>query len=109
MSDPDAVDENGRSELHHACRSEDLAWVKRCVEAGLDLERRDVLGWTPVVWAIDMASTSAVGVAEAIVEYLVEQGARLDFEPRPGESVVAFAEGVDPGVAACVRRLVAKG
>lgn len=37
---------------------------------------------TPIVWAIDMASTSDVGVAESIIEYLFNNGAEVSIEAK---------------------------
>lgn len=100
------VNKKGISELHSAAYHEDIEWLKQCVRNGLDVNLKDDSGWTPLVWAIHMASTSRPGEAEAIIQYLYEHGASLDIEPRDGESLIEFAEDVDPDVASFVKRLV---
>jgi len=100
------LDESGRSELHLAAYFEDYELVKKLVSDGFDIHLKDHYGWTPLVWAIDMASTSELGVAEKIIEYLVECGAKMDYEPRPGQSFLEFARNVDDSVAECVEKIL---
>jgi len=109
MSDINKVNEQGRSELHIAAYHQDLDWVKRCVCAGFDVNLRDVSGWTPLVWAIDMACTSEVGVAEDIVDFLIENGAEINIRPTPNESLVEFAHEIHPNIGKYIERVVKNG
>ena len=70
--------DKGMSELHYAAYCQDLAGVKHWVEQGFDVNQKDDAGWTPLLWCIDMGSTGEAGVAEAIVDYPIEHGAKLE-------------------------------
>ena len=102
----ETLDENGRSELHIAAYHQDYDWVVRCVEGGFDINLKDNGGWSPIVWAIDMCCTSEVGVAEKIIEYLVNKGADLDIGPFSGESLTEFAQGINSEIGIFVEKLL---
>ena len=85
----------GMTELHFAAYWQDLARVKRCVEQGFDVNAKDDSGWTPLIWCIDMSATGVHGVAEAIIDYLVEHGASLDYRDDHYPSIIDFARSRD--------------
>ena len=91
--------EKGMSELHYAAYCQDLAAVRYWVEHGLDVNQKDDGGWTPLVWCIDMAAAGAVGAAEAIVDYLIEHGAVLEFSDAKHGSLLEFAHSRDGWIA----------
>jgi ankyrin repeat protein len=100
--------DGGMSPLHFAVYSQDLAAVKACVEAGLDVNEKDDGGWTPIIWCIDMAATAPIGGAEAIVDYLLAHGARLEFQDDDYPNILAFARSRDPGIAGHLKKLLAR-
>jgi ankyrin repeat protein len=94
--------------LHYAAYCQDLEGVRQCVERGSDVNQKDDGGWTPLIWCIDMAATGGVGTAEAIVDYLVGQGADLEFRDDYYGSLVEFARSRDPAVAEHLEKLLAR-
>lgn len=92
--------------LHYAAYCQNLAEVKRRVAEGCDVHEKDDAGRTALVWAIDMASTGCPGCAEAIVDYLVEAGARLEFSDARHPDIVSFAESIDPAIGRHIRDLL---
>jgi len=100
--------EKGMTELHYAAYCQDLAGVRYWVEQGLDVNRKDEGGWTPLVWAIDMAAAGAVGAAEAIVDYLIERGAALEFSDADYGSLLEFAHSRDTWVAEHLEKILKK-
>jgi ankyrin repeat protein len=100
--------EKGMTELHYAAYCQDLAGIRYWIEQGLDVNQKDKNGWTPLVWAIDMAATGAFGTAEAIVDYLIEQGAELEFSNADYGSLLEFAHSRDTWVAEHLEKILKK-
>lgn len=71
-------DKNGETELHHACKKDDLNYVKKLVEkCGYDINAVDNGGWTPLSEAVDYEQVE-------IIKYLVERGADLNTKSKEG-------------------------
>jgi ankyrin repeat protein len=100
--------DKGMTELHYAAYCQDLVVVKYWVEQGLDVNQKDDGGWTPLVWSIDMAAAGGVGVAEAIVDYLIEHGAKLEHHDDSYASLLEFAHSRDTWVAEHIERILKK-
>ncbi len=98
--------DRGMTELHYAAYCQDLAGVKYWVEQGLDLNQKDDGGWTPLVWAVDMAAAGEIGAAESIVDYLVNQGAVLEFRDADYGNLLEFAHSRDTRVAEHLERIL---
>ena len=94
--------------LHYAAYCQDLEGVRHCIEQGFDVNQKDAGGWTPLLWCIDMAATGGVGMAEAIVDYLIAQGAELEYRDDYYGSLVEFARSRDTAVAEHLERLLAR-
>lgn len=91
---PDEIlNESGMTELHIACYEGELEWVQNCVKAGLDVHARDVRGYTPLHWVVDMGLCNVE--REEIVEFLIEEGAEVDAKDSQGESVLETARRVE--------------
>jgi ankyrin repeat protein len=103
-----APGDKGMTELHYAAYCQDLSGVKACVENGLDVNRKDDTGYTPLAWCIDMAATGAIGAAESIVDYLVKRGAKLEFSDARYADILAFANACDDRVAEHIAKLLQK-
>ena len=100
--------ERGMTELHYAAYCQNLSRVRECVEAGCDVNQKDDAGYTALSWCVDMAATGGVGVAESIVDYLVEHGAKLEFSDKRYSDLLEFARACDDGVAAHIETLLKK-
>jgi ankyrin repeat protein len=98
--------EKGMTVLHYAAYCQDLAAVRHWVGQGFDVNQMDDGGWTPLVWCIDMAATGEVGSAEAIVDYLVEHGAQLEYKDKRYGSLLEFAHSRDGWVAEHLEKLL---
>ena len=96
------------TELHYAAYRQDLAGVRHWVEQGFDVNQKDDGGWTPLMWSIDIAAAGRVGVGEAIVDYLIEQGAQLDYEDDRYACLLEFAHSRDTWVAEHLERVMKK-
>lgn len=96
------------TELHYAAYCQDLAGVRYWIEQGLNVNQKDDGGWTPLVWCIDMAATGGVGTAEAIVDYLIQYGASLDYRDDECASLLEFAYSRDDWVAEHLARVTQK-
>ena len=94
------------TELHFAAYCEDLDAIRACVERGLDVNAKDDAGWTPLVWAVDMAATADHGMAEAIVDYVMAHRASAAFSSDDYEDIVAFAKSLHPTIGAHMERIV---
>ncbi len=100
------LNDSGMTELHLGAAKQELDWVKSCVEAGFDVNKRSGNGYTPLVWAIDMACTSKVGVAESIIDYLIANGADLSDNPTRFTSLIEFADSTHPDIGKYIRQKV---
>ena len=98
------MNEGGLTELHLAAYHQDLEWATNCVNAGFDVNKPSNNGYTPLVWAIDMASTGGIGVAEKIIDLLLERGADIEYNPTSHSSILEFAKNVDPGIYRFMKR-----
>jgi ankyrin repeat protein len=98
--------ERGMTDLHYAAYCQNLSEVKRLVESGIDVNQKDDSGYTPLAWCIDMSATGKVGAAESIVDYLVEQGARLEFRDDRYADILEFAHACDYYVAAHIEDIM---
>jgi ankyrin repeat protein len=92
------MNESGMTELHLGAYHQELEWVTNCINAGFDVNKPSNNGYTPLVWAIDMARTGGIGTAEKIVELLLEHGADIEHNPTSHSSILEFAKSVDPGI-----------
>ncbi|WP_299489672.1 ankyrin repeat domain-containing protein [Acaryochloris sp. IP29b_bin.137] len=100
------VDERGITELHYAAYCQDLVAVRYWVGQGCDVNQKTDTGWTPLVWCIDMAATGGVGVAESIVDYLIEHGAQLEYKDDQYSSLLEFAYSRDSAVAMHLEKVI---
>jgi ankyrin repeat protein len=64
-----------------------LEAVKLCVELGMDVNATNSMGLTPAMGAANRGS-------DAIIEFLVSKGAKLDMKDKEGRSAYNWAEGV---------------
>jgi len=94
-----AIGKGGMTELHYAAYCEDLNAVDKCLAAGADVNAKDDCGYTALAWCIDMAATSEIGEAEAIIDRLIERGASLEFSDARYESILDLALASDQSVA----------
>ena len=76
------------------------------MQRGYDIHQKDKNGWTPLVWCIDMSATGEIGAAEAIVDYLVEQGAQTDYRDDRYADLAAFARSRDRAIGKHVKQLL---
>lgn len=86
--DPHARDGEGRTLLHLLYHADHRLLLPRLLEAGLDLEQRDVRGCTPLFQAVDQ------GPAD-VVRALVDAGARTDVRVVHPEGGMTLAELID--------------
>jgi pectate lyase len=87
-------------ELHLAAGLGDLARVKSLVEKGVDVDKRDEVGWTPLYWA---ASTAE----EEVAEFLVGKGAAIDV--RTNNKRTLLHQAATAGAAKLTSLLISKG
>lgn len=69
------VNKNSATVLHYAARARNLAMVKRCMEAGLNVNALDVTGLTPLDMAVQIDYDSRIEDDPATLAYLLDQGA----------------------------------
>ena len=108
MNRVDSQNQGRRSELHLAAYSQDVDKVMACIAKGFNVNLKDNGGWTPIIWAIDMACTSEVGVAEEIISLLYKNGAEIDLEPYSGTSLVEFANEIHDDIGKYIKQLIKK-
>lgn len=65
------------SNIHGASCIGDLAQVKSYLDQGVDVNVKDELGWTPLIWAVSMSR-------EDVVELLLAHGAEVKMETEDG-------------------------
>ena len=56
-----------------------------------------------------MAATGRVGEAEAVVDYLIEHGAQLEYEDSAYANIIEFAKARDDAVANHIEKLLQRG
>ena len=100
------VNESGMTELHLAAYNQDIEWVKSCLKDKFDINKKDNNGWTPLVWAIDMACTSTEGVAEEIITLLLSYGAITDLKLQGYTSLIEFSYNVHQDIGAFIEAKV---
>jgi len=62
---------SAQSKLHNAAGKNDLETVQTIVEKGTNVDRKDIAGQTPMMWAAETGSID-------VVKYLVEKGADVN-------------------------------
>ena len=92
------------TELHYAAYCQNLAGVIECVERGLDINQVDDRGYTALAWCVDMGATGDVGTCEAIFDYLVANGASLEFSDERYQSITELAWDCDGFLAEHIER-----
>lgn len=92
------LNEQGLTELHLGAYRQDLEWVRNCLQAGFSVNKTSRNGYTPLVWAISMAATSEWGVAENIIDLLLESGADIHIIPTGYTTILEFAAQIDEAV-----------
>jgi ankyrin repeat protein len=85
-----------------------LSEVKKFVESGFDVNKKDDTGYTALAWCVDMAATAAKGEAEAIIDYLLMHGAKLEFRDDRYCDILEFARACDGYVAEHIEKLLRK-
>ena len=100
------INEYGMTELHLAAYHQDIDWVKACIRDNFDINQKDRNGWTPLMWAIDMAATSEKGVAKSIIELLILNGANTDIQPSKDESITDFSYRIHPEVGEFISKII---
>ena len=86
------INNSGLTELHLGAYYQEIDWIRNCVEAGFSINKTDYNNYTPLIWAIDMSCTSEIGVAEKIIDYLLDKGADIDILPTGYVSILEFAK-----------------
>ena len=71
-------------ELLEAIMDGDIERAKSLIDAGADVNARDIDGWTPLMYA-------ALNGHTEIVELLIESGADVNAEDNNGQTVLMFA------------------
>ena len=97
-----ALDQDGRSDLHYAARDGDLAAVRKLVSRGAEVNLQDKHGWTPLHFA-------AQALSEEVTSYLLAHGAAVDTEDRHGNTPLFRATFACRGDGAVIRALRAAG
>ena len=92
------VNNSGLTELHLGAYYQEIDWVRNCVEAGFSINKTDYNNYTALIWAIDMSSTSEIGVAEEIIDYLIDNGADINILPIGYISILEFAKERNPEI-----------
>ena len=99
------VDRLGRSALHYAAASGDLAAVRAAVDAGADLWAGDLAGWTPLHFAAQAQSAEVASellAGHAVVDAVDVQGntplgrAVFNYRGDPAVLIVLRKAGADP-------------
>jgi cytohesin len=65
------------SNIHGAACIGDLAKVKNYLDQGVDVNTKDELGWTPLIWAVSMSQVE-------VVENLLARGAEVNMQTADG-------------------------
>ena len=86
------INNSGLTELHLGAYYQEIDWVKNCIEAGFSINKTDYNNYTPLIWAIDMSCTAKTGVAEKIIDYLLDKGADINILPTGYVSIFEFAK-----------------
>ena len=82
--DPNAVDEYGNTALHRAAEHGSVLRIHQLLNAGANLEARDLDGATPLIVAVSMEETEAV-------HRLLEGGADLSAQNSRGDTALHIA------------------
>ena len=85
IATPNAVVKITPSQLNVAISKGDLAKVQQLVEIGVDVNKKDERGKTPLMYAILFKQTE-------IVDYLIRNGADFRAEDKNGLSISDYAE-----------------
>lgn len=80
-----AAGKRGMTELHDAAYHNDPERVGELLATGCPVDPRDDAGWTPMMWAVDMAQ--AWGEPGRVVDMLLRAGASPDAANVGGETV----------------------
>ncbi len=90
---------DGYSLFMLVCRVGLLDWVKKGVEAGVDINQQNELGWTPLMWACHEGH-------EEVVAFLMEAGASLKVTDSGNVNLLMVATG--SGMEVLIEAILAK-
>ena len=85
--------------IYIAAAKGDIRRVKKLVKEGTNIDAKDKIGWTALLWATSMGQ-------EDTAEYLIEKGASIDVKTDDGDTLLHRAALV--GAARLVKRFVAR-
>lgn len=71
------VNSRGENILSIAASNGQLRMVKFLIENGAELDKRDKLQWTPLMWAVHSGKVT-------VLNYLIKKGAKLDISDKYG-------------------------
>jgi len=84
-ADPEAVDADGRSALHHAALSNELGAAKLLISKGADIHKKDPYRYTPLHLAAREGN-------EEIVKLLLDEGANINATIDVGYTAIDLAD-----------------